>query len=461
MPYFHNKYYPMRDILFFLGEGLLIFLSFSLSCLLFVGVDRFVFDFVLYFYQAISVTIIFQLCLYFFDLYEMRQDLNMVDTAIRLTQAFGTGCIILGILYYLLPIIVIHTYIFWTGYLLVSFILVVYRYFYHSILRRRLFVQSLVVIGTGELASDIAREIEGKYNSVYKIVAFVGEGTPACNPNEVPVFKDIEEFEKVISSSEVQRIVVALDDRRGRTPVRTLLKFKLAGAIIEQGVTFYERITGKILVEKVDPSWIVFSEGFTISSRWRYLLKRIIDVAISGGLLVLASPLMLLSAIIIKLESEGPVFYLQERTGVKNVPFMIIKFRSMRQDAEEGGAVWAKENDDRVTRFGALIRKVRIDELPQLWNVLKGEMSLVGPRPERPVFVEQLAEEIPYYSIRHEVKPGVTGWAQVKYPYGASKEDALRKLEYDLFYIKNNSIALDLLVIFYTVKTVLLGKGGR
>lgn len=461
MPTFFNKYYPLRDIVFFLGEGTMIFLSFLFSCFIFVGISQFTSLIGLYCAQAIVVTAVFQLCLYFFDMYEMQQDLGVADIAIRLTQAFGVGCIALGILYYILPPMLIHNHIFWTGYLLVSVSLLVYRYFYHRILRRRLFTQDIVVIGTGELASEIAREIEGRHNSFYRIVAFVGEGSPAHNPFGVVVYKDIEDIEDMPIFSGVQRVVVAPDDKRGSTPIRTLLKYKLSGMTIEQGVTFYERITGKIMVERVDPSWIVFSNGFTVDSRWRYSLKRFVDVVFSSALLIFCAPVMILTAIIIKFESPGPVFYLQERVGGGNEPFKVIKFRSMVQDAEKNGAVWAQKNDSRVTRFGGFIRKVRIDELPQLWNVLKGDMSLVGPRPERQVFVDQLVEEIPYYGIRHVVRPGVTGWAQVSYPYGASKEDALRKLEYDLFYIKNNSLALDLLVIFYTVKTVLFGKGGR
>ncbi|WP_458778511.1 sugar transferase [Desulforhopalus sp. 52FAK] len=262
-------------------------------------------------------------------MYEMRQDLSMPDIAIRLTQAFGVGCIVLGILYYLLPPMLIHTYIFWTGYVLVSFSLLFYRYFYHRILRRRMFVQDLVLIGTGDLAGEIAKEIEGRHNSVYRIIAFVGDSSPIYNPYNVPVFKDIEDVESVLPLTEIQRIVVAPDDKRGGTPIRTLLKCKLAGTVVEQGVTFYERITGKIMVEKVNPSWIVFSDGFTVTSRWRYLVKRLVDVVFSGGLLFLSAPVMLVSAFIIKFESPGPVFYLQERVGEGNVPFKVIKFRSM------------------------------------------------------------------------------------------------------------------------------------
>jgi sugar transferase (PEP-CTERM system associated) len=461
MPTFFNRYYPLRDIVFFLGEGTMIFSSFLFSCFVFVGMNQFASLLGLYCAQAIVVTAVFQLCLYFFDMYEMKQDLGVADIAIRLTQAFGVGCIALGILYYILPPMLIHNHIFWTGYLLVSFSLLIYRYFYHRLLRRRLFVQDIVVIGTGALASEIAKQIEGRHNSVYKIIAFIGKGAPCHNPNNVPVLEKIEDIDRVSDLSAIQRIIVAPEDKRGGIPIRALLQYKLSGTEVEQGVTFYERITGKIMVEKVDPSWIVFSSGFTVIPRWRYMLKRLVDLSLSGFLLIASAPVMIVSAIIIKLESPGPIFYLQERVGEGNELFKVIKFRSMVQDAEKHGAVWAQKNDSRVTRFGGFIRKVRIDELPQLWNVLKGEMSLVGPRPERQVFVNQLVEEIPYYGIRHVVKPGVTGWAQVSYPYGASKEDALRKLEYDLFYIKNNSLPLDLLVVFYTIKTVLFGKGGR
>ena len=258
----------------------------------------------------------------------------------------------------------------------------------------------------------------------------------------------------------IEKIVLALDDRRKKTPTQELLQCKLNGITINQGVTFYEGITGKLLVERVDPSGIFFSDGFTIS-RWTYVMKRILDICLSVLGLIISLPVTLLSAIIIKFESPGPVFYLQERVGEKGAVFKVIKFRSMRQDAEKNGAVWAMKNDPRVTRFGGFIRKVRIDEIPQMINVLKGEMSFVGPRPERPVFVEKLTEDIPYYSIRHYIKPGITGWAQVCYPYGASVEDSLRKLEYDLYYMKDVSIIMDLMIIFQTIKTVLFKKSGQ
>jgi sugar transferase (PEP-CTERM system associated) len=460
MPYIFNKYYPSRNIVFFVGEGALIFLSMMTVYWLFKGTGLFLIDWALYAGQAMIVTCVFQLCLYFFDLYDLSRHQSMPDTATRLTQAFGVGCIILAGVYYMAPPVMITTRIFWSGYLVTSLVLLAYRFSYYLVLRKKMFVQGMVVIGTGRLANDIAMEVEGRQDSVYRILAFVGSEDPHYNPNKAPVVESLEDLRKVLPIEQVERIIVAPDDRRGATPVRTLLKCKMRGVAIEQGVTFYERMTGKILVERVDPSWIIFSDGF-ILSRWKYLFKRMLDIVSAVVLLVMFLPVMVISAIIIKLESKGPIFYKQERVGENSSIFKVIKFRSMCQDAEKNGAVWAKENDDRVTRFGGFIRKVRIDELPQLWNVLTGEMSLVGPRPERQVFVDELVKEIPYYNIRHGVKPGVTGWAQVCYPYGASKEDALRKLEYDLYYIKNISIALDLLVIFHTVKTVLFGKGAR
>jgi sugar transferase (PEP-CTERM system associated) len=223
----------------------------------------------------------------------------------------------------------------------------------------------------------------------------------------------------------------------------------------------YERLTGKILIDDLKPSWMIFSDGFVVS-RWTRMLKRVMDVALSSIGLVLASPFMLLTAIAIALDSDGPVLYSQDRVGEGGRQFTVYKFRSMRVDAEQGGTPqWARDGDDRVTRVGRFIRTTRLDELPQLWNVLRGNMSFVGPRPERPFFVEQLAMEIPYYMQRLAVKPGVTGWAQVKYQYGSSVEDAMEKLRYDLYYIKHLSIALDLSIVFDTVKVILFGRGAK
>ncbi|VAW37575.1 Glycosyltransferase, partial [hydrothermal vent metagenome] len=294
----------------------------------------------------------------------------------------------------------------------------------------------------------------------YQIAAFVGREPPLFPIDDIPFYKHDETLTDICLRHKSEIIVAALDDRRGTMPVHDLINCKLNGVRILAGISFFEKLTGKIMVERVNPDWIIYSSGFS-TGRLLNAVKRGIDILLASLGLILSAPIMLASAIIIKLESPGPVFYLQTRVGLRSKNFKVIKFRSMRQDAESNGAVWAAANDNRVTRFGGFARQVRIDELPQLWNVLKGEMSFVGPRPERPVFVEILSKKIPYYSLRHNIKPGVTGWAQICYPYGASEEDALRKLEFDLYYLKNISLSLDSWIIFKTIKTVLFRKGGR
>jgi sugar transferase (PEP-CTERM system associated) len=254
--------------------------------------------------------------------------------------------------------------------------------------------------------------------------------------------------------------VIALADRRGQLPIDDLLRAKLSGVRVEDAATTYERMTGKILVDDLKPSWLIFSDGFGASWATR-LVKRLADFF--GALLgtVLCAPVMLLTALAVRLDSPGPVLYRQERVGENGRPFTLFKFRSMRNDAEQGTPIWAKDGDARVTRVGRFIRLTRLDELPQFWNVLRGEMSFVGPRPERPFFVQQLAQAIPFYMARHAVKPGVTGWAQVRYRYGASVEDALEKLRYDLYYMKHLSIVFDLMILLDTVKVMVCRKGAQ
>lgn len=460
MPILFQKYYPARKIVFFLGETLLIALSLLIADWVMMGTGLFMLDLSSNLIKAGFVTFVFQLCLYFFDQYDLSNEISLPNTLTRMTQAFGVGCIILGGIYYTLPFLIISSKTFWVGYLDICISIFIWRGIYYLILRKRLFVQNVVVLGTGAMADAVSREVEGVKDSVYKIIGFVGTDQPSFNPHGAPVRKVLADYKGLVETYQLERIIVALDDARGSTPIKDLLWFKLRGIIIEQGITFFERITGKILVEKMPPSWIIFSEGFALS-RWKVHIKRMMDLLISSFLLLLSFPVVVVTAVLIKIDSQGPVFYFQERVGVRNRTFNLMKFRSMRTDAEKDGAVWARKNDDRVTRVGRVIRKWRIDEIPQLVNVLSGDMSLVGPRPERRIFVEKLEAKIPYYGIRHELKPGVTGWAQVSYPYGASEEDALKKLEYDLYYMKNMSIAFDLLVIFKTVKTVLFQQGAR
>lgn len=459
MPYILKKYYPARNVFFFLGEGSLIFLA-VLGVYYFFQGPEIMADLPLCLLRSMLVTLIFQLSLYFFDLYELSVDIPASETVARAAQAFGTGCIILAFIYYVIPATIISSKIFWTGYLAICCSICIWRFFYHYVLERQLFTQSVLIFGTGIQAQDIAAEIENKRDSGYRIVAYIGEKEPEFNPTRAPFYNDATKLPEICSEYKIEKLVVALDDRRGKTPVEQLVTCKLQGIQIDTGISFFEQITGKILVQRMNPSWIIFSSGFRIS-RFCCFVKRLVDLFISSFGLIVSLPVTLPSALIIKLECPGPIFYTQERVGEKGNVFKVIKFRSMCQDAEKDGAVWARANDSRVTRFGGFIRKVRIDEIPQMWNVLKGEMSFVGPRPERPVFVDQLTRNIPYYSLRHSVKPGITGWAQIFYPYGASEEDALHKLEYDLYYIKNMSIGMDIWIVFQTIKTVLFQKGSR
>ncbi len=460
MPYLFNKYYPVRKLFFFLGEGFLIFASVLGILLLFSSWKLFLAvpsEFIL---RALTVTFVFQLSLYFYDLYDLRKPGTTTETFVRMMQAFGVGCIILAFLYSLFPSIIITSTVFWGCYLIICLTLLVWRSLYYLILEKKMFAREIILVGTGETAERIVLEVANNQESGFIIGAMIGKIPPVFNHFGIPVFSELGELAHDQYLSRIERIVVALDDRRGAMPITDLLNHKLKGAIIEDGISFYEAITGKILVEKVNPAWLIFSEGFDYG-RMTYLIKRFIDLSLALLGLTLALPVALLTALLIKIESPGPIFYRQERVGERGELFSIFKFRSMRQDAEKNGAVWASKNDTRVTRVGGFIRKVRIDEIPQMWNVILGQMSFVGPRPERPIFVEKLAAKLPYYTLRHAAKPGITGWAQVCYPYGASEEDALRKLEYDLYYIKHQSFFLDMLIIFRTIKTVLFQKGSR
>ncbi|MDY6845023.1 MAG: TIGR03013 family XrtA/PEP-CTERM system glycosyltransferase, partial [Thermodesulfobacteriota bacterium] len=283
-------------------------------------------------------------------------------------------------------------------------------------------------------------------------------GATILNPKIIGSYSQLPQ---IAEEKEVDKIVVALSERRGTMPLKELLECKLKGIKVIDGSNFYECLTGKISVENLYPGWLIFSEGFSMYKISK-TLKWILDTVVSVIGLVLCSPLIIISIVLIKIDSPGPAFFKQERVGKNDKVFNLLKFRSMKCDAElDTGPIWAQTSDNRITRVGKIIRKTRIDEIPQLFNVLRGDMSLVGPRPERPFFIEKLEKEIPYYTQRHSTKPGITGWAQIKYSYGASVEDATEKLKYDLYYIKNMSILLDLVIIFETIKVVLFGKGSR
>jgi sugar transferase (PEP-CTERM system associated) len=378
-------------------------------------------------------------------------------------QAIGLACVLLAILYFFLPATALHQTIFFVGLFILLLVLVSWRVVYQYICHNRLFNEKIVLVGDGSLASLITKEISENLDSGYSVAAvFSNPGnTGLARRIGVEEYNSYDRICDVAWAKGANKIVVSLEERRGRYPTRALLDCRMQGMRVLEGISFYEMLSGKILATQTPPSWLIFSEGFR-RHQLVLLSKRGLDILFASLGLVLSLPLIAIIALLIKATSFGPVFFRQSRTGKYEKPFQVVKFRTMREDAESSsGAVWASEEDPRITSVGRVLRKFRLDEIPQFWNVLKGEMSFVGPRPERPEFVEQLKKQLPYYGERHTVAPGITGWAQVNYGYGASEEDALRKLEYDLFYIKNLSLIFDLYIVLKTVKAVLIGGGAR
>jgi sugar transferase (PEP-CTERM system associated) len=367
--------------------------------------------------------------------------------------------IILALLFYVFPHLILGR-----GVLAISLALFsVFQFVWHrgyGTIGYNNFAQNVLILGSGPLAQKIGEIIKHK-NHRYVLAGHISmPSEQLCLPT-MDYSVHGNNFEDAVKKENAHKIVVSLSERRGVFPVQDVLACKLNGIEVVDAPTFYEEMTGKLLIENITPSWVIFSEGFRITPL-KNLIKRILDILVGSiGFIMLLIALPLI-AIAIRINSPGPVIYKQVRTGKKGEPFTLYKFRTMRVDAEENkGALWAANDDPRITSVGKLLRKIRLDEFPQFYNVLKGEMSIVGPRPERPEFIQKLQKIIPYYSERHSLKPGITGWAQIRYPYGASVQDAVEKLRYDLYYIKHFSIFFDLLIIIETMKVVLFGRGAR
>ncbi|SHJ57518.1 sugar transferase, PEP-CTERM system associated/exopolysaccharide biosynthesis polyprenyl glycosylphosphotransferase [Malonomonas rubra DSM 5091] len=397
---------------------------------------------------------------YFFELQEVRSFKDPVIIVRRVIAALLVAFVSLSAYYFLFPsqqlgrgLLFLSLFFFGIG-------LVLLRLIIRRFSGNARFASRVLILGTGEYAEKIANIIPSDVNP-HSYVRFVRCGKDESSVSEDKIIGHVDELSDLIYDYRPHKIIVSLTDRRGALPLKDIMHCKLRGVEVLDAATFYEQETGCLLIENVQPSAFIYTHGFRMTNLMRSY-KRIFDIIFSVIGLSITLPFFPIVALIIKLDSPGPVFYKQLRVGEREVEFFVYKFRTMGQDAEkETGAVWAQKDDPRVTKVGAFMRKTRIDEIPQLFNVLKGDMSFVGPRPERLAFVERLKLNIPFYSTRHFVKPGVTGWAQVCYPYGASEEDALEKLRYDLFYIKNYSIFLDFKIIMDTVRVVLSGFGGR
>ena len=413
------------------------------------------------FAQLLSFAVAIQLAMMSVGAYGPQALQSMRFAAARLLVAMTLGLIFLALLFFLLPGLTLWRSNAAYAVAVAFVLLMVFRALFGGMIGSHAFKRRIMVLGAGRRAERI-RELARVPGASFLVVGYIGmtQDPPRISSS---IHRDaIESLAEHVVNLNASEVVLALDERRNALPLADLLRIKTTGVHVNELSTFFERETGRVDLDSVNPSWLIFSDGFSSGQRLSKVAKRVFDLLASLLLLILSAPLIALFAIFVKLESRGPAFYRQTRVGLYGVEFPIVKLRSMRQDAEIAGqAVWAEKDDPRVTRVGHIIRKLRIDELPQVWTVLRGDMSFVGPRPERRQFVGQLEEQLPFYAERHMMKPGITGWAQINYPYGASLEDARHKLEYDLYYAKNYTPFLDLLILLQTVRVLLWNDGAR
>lgn len=400
-------------------------------------------------------------CFYYNELYDLHRVYKRWESVIRLAQALGAACLILALLYYIFPDLVLGRGVFAIAAVLAAASLFGWRLFVDASVKFFRPQQRVLIAGTGADGIRLARELLAHPELQFKVVGFLDElgdrvGQSLVNPGIIGTVSGIESWTQ---QEQIDCVVLSFAERRGQMPVQQLLRLKVGGRVrIEDAHTMFERLTGRIMLEKLSPSWLILSDGFKKTTLQRFM-KRLIDIVIASiGCLVLA-PLLVLISVAIFLESGTPILFRQRRVGYKGREFDMLKFRSMWHDSEKEGAKWASHRDLRITRVGGFLRKYRLDETPQFINVLRGEMSVVGPRPEQPSLVRMLDEKVPFYQQRHHVRPGITGWAQIRYKYGSSIEDTETKLEYDLFYIKHLSPLFDLAIAFRTVQVMFFGYG--
>lgn len=409
--------------------------------------------------RALVIAFICQVCLYYAELYDFRVLSDRRELVVRLLQSLGATSLLLAAVYFWFPSLIIGRGVFILATAMVLSAAVGWRAMFEWVSGRIGHRERLLLVGTSAATVSLASELKARKDLGIEIVGFVDHTKRRMSTADFEVLGTLDDIPEIVRAQAVDRVVVSLSDARGRLPMDQLLQMKLDGVRFDHLASVYEECTGKIAVENLRPSWFIFSSGFR-KSRSLEAAKRAMDIVMSLIGIVLTAPIMLMVAALVRITSPGPVIYQQQRVGKNGRVFTLYKFRSMRNDAEKHtGAVWATAGDTRVTPIGRFLRKARLDELPQFWNVLRGDMSFVGPRPERPEFVNELTRQIPFYGERHTVRPGLTGWAQVTFRYGATVEDSMEKLQCDLFYIKNLSIALDLFVILKTIQTVVLRRG--
>lgn len=451
-----NVYYPIRTLILLIGEALIVWTSFLLAAIVDLREDSaLVLNYEGGYIKLFVFTGVVLLCSHWFDLYDTARLNTKGELYFRLLMVPGLLAFVMAGISYVRPDFLLGGSSA-LGLLILTFGLLGWRIGYGWLVQLPILVERVYVLGTGDRAQRVVQGLRQSPEIGVEVASWTGKLEGAVTLESVAAH-----LMEVVKKQKVHRVIVAMPDRRGTIPMQELLALRMEGVKIEEAASWLEKISGKIEVDNLYPSWLVFSQGFRRSTAFIFV-RRLISITISLVGLILASPLIPLIVLAIRLDSRGPVFYTQGRVGKGGRVFRVVKFRTMRQDAEAAnGPQWAGDNDPRVTRVGKFLRSSRLDEIPQLWCVLKGDMAFVGPRPERPEFIQWLSKEIPYYGVRHMVRPGLTGWAQVKYKYGSTIEDAREKLQYDLYYIKNASIGLDLLIMFLTIKIVLLRRGAQ
>lgn len=453
-----NIYVPTRLLILVITEPLIICGSFLLAVVFCLGHDSLVvLNYQYGLYKVLAVTALTVLGFDLFDLYDLERGSLQEDIHFRLFVALGLLCCFLAVIGYAFPQLLLGQNSLTVGVIILTFALSGWRFVYAWLLRQRYFREKVYVLGAGAWADQIVEILRARPELGMEVVGWMGaiggnlrsNNSAGCN------------LLGAVHKSHARRVIVAIRERRGTMPTQELLELSLSGVKVEDASTIYQKVSGKIDVDSLNPSLLIFGKGLKLNPAFTFA-RRVISVIASLILLVLFLPVMPFVAIAIKLTSPGPVLYRQLRTGLRGKTFVLLKFRTMCCDAEDStGPAWAQEDDPRITPLGHWLRKTRLDEIPQLWNVFCGDMDFVGPRPERPEFEEELARKIPYYGIRHVIRPGITGWAQICYEYGASIEKSKEKLKYDIYYIKNMGLGLDLFIILRTLKVVLLGRGAR
>jgi sugar transferase (PEP-CTERM system associated) len=452
-----NVYYPVRSLLLLAVETMVVFSSFLLGMMLAFPDDRYiVLNYEYGYLKIIVATLVVLVCSHGFDLYDSSRFEAKGEMYFRLFLVPGLLALLLAAVSWIDPNILPGNNASLIGLVLLTVGMVAWRAAYGWLVQQPFMQEKVYVLGTGERAQRLVQGLRQRKELGVEVIGWSGNVEGALTRESAAAH-----LMEMAGLQRVHRVIVAMPDRRGTFPVEELLQLRLNGVRIEEATSWLEKISGRIEVDQLYPSWLIFADGFRFSTSFN-MMRRALSMLVSLILLLVVLPVLPLVMLAIKLDSRGPILYRQKRVGRAGHTFYCYKFRTMRQDAEaDTGPTWAGDDDPRITRFGKFLRTSRIDEIPQLWCVFKGDMGFVGPRPERPEFVEWLAKEIPYYGVRHAVRPGITGWAQVRYKYGNTVEDAKQKLQYDLFYIKNASLGLDILIMFQTIKTVLLGRGAQ